>query len=222
MGSQITALRFQQRDKERVNLYLDGEFACAIPALEAARLRIGQALDAAELQRLQRAGDAQRAYQRGLQLLSFRPRSTAEVRQTLARAQFSAEAIDQALADLERQGYLNDAEFTRFWVENRQRFRPKGAQALRQELRLHGVAGDVIEPALAALDAESAAYAAAQPRAVRLRQLALADPPAFRRKLGDFLSRRGFDYETVRSTLARLNQELSLPDTDASSEPDDA
>jgi SOS response regulatory protein OraA/RecX len=52
------------------------------------------------------------------------------------------------------------------------------------------------------------AYEAARPRAVRLAALALTDPTAFRRKLGDFLLRRGFEYEVVKETVARLLREM--------------
>ena len=111
------------------------------------------------------------------------------------------------MARLAAQGYLDDAEFARFWVENRQQFRPKGSVALRGELRQRGVAAETVDAALIDLDPAADAYEAAHPRAVRLAALAQADPAAFRRKLGDFLLRRGFDYGVVKETVARLLRE---------------
>ena len=117
--------------------------------------------------------------------------------------------IDAVIERLTGQGYLNDAEFARFWVENRQHFRPKGGRALRQELRQKGLDPPVIEAALSDLDPVAAAYAAGQVRAGRLAYLIQADPPAFQRKLGAFLMRRGFDYEIVAEVVARLMEELA-------------
>ena len=98
------------------------------------------------------------------------------MRRRLQEAEIDEEAIEAAIARLTEQGYLNDAEFARYWVENRQRFKPKGEQALRQELRRAGVDNEAIDESLSELDTSEAAYAAARPRAERLRALAAARP----------------------------------------------
>jgi regulatory protein len=201
MAGTITRLAFQKHAADRVNVYLDGQYAFALPALDAARLGMGEYLDDDAIARLQTQDERQKAYDRALRFLSFRPRSQAEVRRNLLAAGLDAELVEATLARLAAQGYLDDAEFARFWVENRQQFRPKGSVALRGELRQRGVA------ALSDLDPAAGAYEAAHPRAVRLAALAQADPAAFRRKLGDFLLRRGFAYEVVKETVARLLRE---------------
>ena len=208
MAGRITRLAFQKHAADRVNVYLDGQYAFALPALDAARLRVGEYLDDDAIAQLRAQDERQKAYDRALRYLSFRPRSQAEVRRNLLAAGLEAELVEATLARLVSQGYLDDAEFARFWVENRQQFRPKGSQALRGELRQRGVAAETVAAALADLDPEASAYEAGQPRAVRLAALAQTDPAAFRRKLGDFLLRRGFGYEVVKPTVARLLQEM--------------
>jgi regulatory protein len=207
MAGRITRLAFQKHAADRVNVYLDGQYAFALPALDAARLGMGEYLDDDAIARLQTQDERQKAYDRALRFLSFRPRSQAEVRRNLLAAGLDAELVEATLARLAAQGYLDDAEFARFWVENRQQFRPKGSVALRGELRQRGVAAETVDAALSDLDPAAGAYEAAHPRAIRLAALAQADPAAFRRKLGDFLLRRGFDYEVVKETVARLLRE---------------
>ncbi len=211
MAGTITSLQYQKRAADRVNVYLDGRYAFALPDLVAAGLRIGQFLSDVEIAKLAAADTQQKAYDRAVRFLSFRPRSVAEVRQHLARAEagYGAELIEAVIARLSAQGYLDDAEFARFWVDNRQRFRPKGAPVLRQELRQRGLEGDAIEAALTGVDALAAAQQAARPRAERLAALAQADPPAFRRKLTDFLLRRGFGYDVAEEVVEALYQELT-------------
>ncbi|PKO20479.1 MAG: RecX family transcriptional regulator [Chloroflexi bacterium HGW-Chloroflexi-1] len=209
MAGKITSLRFQKRTPDRVNVYLDGAFAFGLPAIEAARLRIGQELSAADIQRLQALDAIQKAYDRAVRFLSYRPRSEAEVRRRLAEAAIDETVIDAVVERLTGQGYLDDAEFARFWVENRHRFKPKGGRALRQELRQKGLDAPIIEAAIADLDPLAAAYEAARVKAARLAHLIQDDPAAFRRKLGAFLMRRGFDYEIVAEVVARLIEELS-------------
>jgi len=213
----ITALQFQKHAADRVNVFLDGRFAFGLPALDAARLHIGQFLSDAEIAQLEEQDTRQKAYDRAVRFLSYRPRSVAEVRKHLAQPEYgySEAVVEATLAQLTEQGYLNDEEFARFWVENRQRFRPKGSQALRQELRQRGVESESIEGALSGLNLEESAYEAARPRALRLAALAQSDPQAFRRKLADFLLRRGFGYEVTEGTVKRLARELASEDADA-------
>ena len=57
------------------NVYLDDEFAFGLPALEAAKLHVGQYLSDADVARLQELDAVQKAYDRAVQFLSYRPRS---------------------------------------------------------------------------------------------------------------------------------------------------
>ncbi len=136
-----------------MNVYLDGRFALALPAVEAAKLAVGQLLTDADLEGLRELDAVAKAYDRAVQYLGSRPRSAAEVRRRLQKAEIDEETIEAVVARLTEQGYLNDAEFARYWVENRQRFRPKGEQALRQELRRAGVDNEAIDESLEGLDA---------------------------------------------------------------------
>jgi regulatory protein len=79
---------------------------------------------------------------------------------------------------------------------------------LRQELRSKGLDSETIESAVEGLDETASAYEAARPKALRLATMAQTDPREFRRKLGDFLLRRGFGYEVTREVVTRLAREL--------------
>ena len=135
MSGTITRLQFQQKTADRVNVYLDGQFAFGLPALEAARLRVGQHLSDADIDALHAVDQTQKAYDRAVRFLSYRPRSVSEVRRHLAQDGEDEATVEAVLGKLAEQGYLNDAEFARYWVDNRTQFRPKGPRALRQELR---------------------------------------------------------------------------------------
>ena len=214
MSGTITRLQFQQKTADRVNVYLDGQFAFGLPALEAARLRVGQHLTDADIDALHAVDQTQKAYDRAVRFLSYRPRSVSEVRRHLAQDGEDEATVEAVLGKLAEQGYLNDAEFARYWVDNRTQFRPKGPRALRQELRQRGLESAEIDTALTGLNTAEGAYAAARGRAARLGGLATTDPAAFRRKLGEFLARRGFDYETIREVVARLAGEFGVTEDD--------
>jgi regulatory protein len=140
-----------------------------------------------------------------LRFLATRPRSEAEVRRRLARAQLPAEIIDTTVRQLRRLGLVDDEAFAAYWVDQRRAFRPRGARLLRAELRAHGVAADLAAASAAAeTDEIEDAYRAAVKKA---RQLATADEPTFRTRLTQFLARRGFGWDTIGSTVERCWRE---------------
>jgi regulatory protein len=201
MAGTITALVAQKRNRQRVNVYLDGQFAFGLAAIEAAKLHKGQYLSDEEIARLKAVDEIEMAYEQALHLLSFRPRSVEEIRRRLDEEKYSEDIVRAVLERLERAGLLDDEAFARFWVESRAQFGPRSAKALRYEMRQKGVPEAVIRSALDGLDETSAAYEAARGQA---RRLAQADRQTFYKRLGDFLARRGFAFGIVRETVERL------------------
>lgn len=204
MAGKITALVVQKRNKKRVNVYLDQEFAFGLTMLEALKLHKGQYLSDEDIAHLKALDEIEVAHERALNFLSYRPRSTKEVRDRLREKSLSDPAIDMVIERLEKAGLLDDHSFARYWVENRQQFNPRGGQALRHELKQKGISDEIIKDVIAETDEESAAYRAAQKR---LRRYAQADEQTFRKRLGDFLARRGFSYSIIRDVLDRLWEE---------------
>ncbi|HZS01112.1 MAG TPA: RecX family transcriptional regulator [Chloroflexota bacterium] len=207
MAGRITGLESQRRrGGERVNVYVDGRFALSLDATIAAALRVDQEVDAATLARLTTDDERQRALNAACLFLSYRPRSTHEVETRLRQRGFSPEAIAAARQRLDRWGLLDDDAFARYWVEQRQTFRPRGATALRAELRARGVKAEVVAGVVPhGADESEAAYRAGR---ARLRGLSGLPAPAFRQKLGGYLQRRGFNYAACAAAIDRLWSEV--------------
>ena len=147
--------------------------------------------------------DYARALQVALRYVSFRQRSVTEVRRRVGK-EFSQPIVEQVLASLNRYGYLDDEDFARRWRASRERRKPRGAFALRRELRAKGVENSIIDATLEGLDEADGAYRAGERRAQRW--LERGDMPygTFRRKMWDYLRRRGFASGVARDTVARL------------------
>lgn len=205
MTGQITGLKQQKKNPERVSVFLDGEFAFGVSIDVAARLRKGQALSDAEIEGLKEGDEHERCYQSALHYLGNRPRSVSEVERNLREKEFPPAVIAATLQRLAENHYLDDEEFARYWLENRSRFRPRSALAIRQELRQKGVDREAIDAALADMDDDAAAWDAALTKLDRLRNL---PEDEFAQKLTAFLARRGFDYQTARRTVQRARDYL--------------
>ena len=207
MTGTITALTLQKRDKERVNVFLDGEYAFSLHLHPARALKRGQRLGEADIACLQSADEAHRAYHNALHFLGYRPRSQAEIERHLHRKDYSAEAIDAAVERLLGNRHVDDAAFARYWLDNRQRFRPRGSRALRYELRQKGIDDDIIGDVLTTLDEEASARDAIARKLDRWRGL---DQTDFRKKVTGFLSRRGFGYDTIRAVYQKARESDKL------------
>ncbi|PJF21588.1 MAG: RecX family transcriptional regulator [Phototrophicales bacterium] len=206
----ITALEIQKRNKERVNVFIDGEYAFSLTLIEAARLKKGQQLTEQDIAELCRVDDVHRAVDHAVRFLSYRPRSGKEVRNNLSK-KFDEVVIEAAIERLNALGYLDDEAFAKYWVENRHEFNPRGVMALRYELRQKGIAESIIQSVLDSYDTYDAAYRAAQNK---VRSLKVADRQTFYQKVGSYLQRRGFAYDVIRDVLQQLENELTFKQDD--------
>lgn len=201
----ITGLKIQKGDSERVSVFLDGEYAFSVSLMAAAGLKKGQALSEAEAATLEQEGETHLAYQRAVRYLALRPRSRTEIEGYLRGKGDSEETVAQVLARLESGGYVDDAQFARFWVENRLRFRPRGSRAMRFELRQKGLAQDDIDAALEGLDEEEAAWEAVAGKVERWQGL---DEREFLQKAMAYLGRRGFNFDVCRNVGRRAWEQV--------------
>jgi regulatory protein len=205
----VTAIRAGRGRGKRVNIFLDGKFAFSLEAGVALKenLEIGQELSEGNIEALTRADLRHRCLNAAIHYLSYRLRSEAELRQRLQRRGFDGDNVEAALAKLREQGLVNDLAFAQFWKDNRQSFSPRSQWLTRLELRQKGVAGDIIDQVVADVDDEDSAYRAALSRA---RSLPRSDYQSFRRRLGEYLRRRGFGYRVISHTVERLWQEKGV------------
>ena len=161
--------------------------------------------------------DAEAAMEIAARYLATRPRTRRELELRLRRAGARADVVEVTLERLEMLGLVDDVAFARWWAEQRDRHAPRGRRMVEAELRQRGVSRDVLELvrgeelAEPALDAEalpgSERERAATALARHLKGRPLPEDPKARQRLGAFLMRRGFDPETVRSTLREAASE---------------
>lgn len=205
--SRITDLRSGKRREKRINIFLDGRFAFSLGAEVVAKenLQVGQELSEKQVALLAGNDQLQRCLEAAYRYLGYRPRSESEIRERMQRRGFAAETIDAAIARLREQGLLDDEAFAQFWKENRESFRPRSQWLTRLELKRMGVRNDVIEQVVAGMDDAGNAYRAARQK---MRHGTPADYQDFRRRLGDYLRRRGFSYEVIGHTVGKIWQEL--------------
>lgn len=138
-------------------------------------------------ERLQHALDVAYRY------LGRRDRTVLEVRRHLEAKRIEPATIDEAVAELADQGYLDDARYARRFAEDRRTLDAWGSDRIERKLRTVGVAAEHVEAALADPSAPSELDAA-----VALLERRYGVPPTDdrgrERALG-LLARKGYDLE---------------------------
>lgn len=206
MAGVITALKLQSKNRNRLNVHLDGAYSFSLARVLADGLKVGQKLSDDVIACLKQRDAEEAAYRRALRLISRRPRSEHELGMNFNRNQVPHAVQDAVFIRLRETHLVDDWAFAEAWVENRREFRPRSAMALQYELRKKGVPQEAIEAALEDYSDEDAAYQAARKAARRWRN---SNYKEFQQRVGAYLSRRGFNYTTVSPVVERVWRETT-------------
>ena len=209
MNHRITALRLQKHNHQRINVYLDGEYAFGLARIVTAWLQVGQEISDEKITQLQSEDTREAAYQRALKSISYRPRTEIEIRRNLAAHALSKENIDYVVERLKRSGLINDTSYAQDWVESRAANHPRSRRSLAYELEQRGIDTEIIAQTLDTIDDEEMAYQAALSRARKLNQL---EWKAFLRKMYRYLSQRGFNHEISSQAISRVWEQIRTTD----------
>ena len=194
----ITALQPQQRNRRRVSVFLDGNFLFGLSGetVAALGLRVGLEVDRADLDRIAREEQLHEARQYAFLLLSYKARTSSELKQRLGRKGFSPDIISHTLQRLAELKMVDDAGFAKRFAEDRIAIGHKGKWRVRGELMKRGVERHQIDAALEqAPDETAAAREVAEKYVSRNKRL---EPAVLKRRLYALLARRGFSPDTIR------------------------
>ncbi len=214
---EITKIEQQKKNPDRVNIYVNEKFALGLKksSLLEAGLEKDQEITEEELDNLKQRDIEDKNWDRVLNYLSYRPRSSSEIRRYLRKKKVSQTEIENIITRLEDLGYLNDLDFATWWIEQRVRHKPRGRILLYKELAKKGVDQKTIKKALAGLekiikkieeipeqfsnDPEAyLAHIAAKKKAKKYQK----DPlQKGKQKLSQYLYRRGFTWDQINKVV---------------------
>jgi len=198
----ITKIETQKRN-DRVNIYIDGEFAFGIMAEVQYKydLSEGMKIDQEYIDKVLIAEEQAKANDQALRFLSYRQRSKKEIIDKLKKKGFSEDIIENTLVYLKEYNLINDLEFAKSFANDKINLNKFGPERIKYELYRKGVSPEIIEEVLA----EDEEY----DRALKLAKKKL---PSYKndnrdakyRKLGGFLQRKGYSYECISKILREL------------------
>ena len=197
----VTDLTIQNKNKNRTNVCLDGEFGFGISNTLALTLSIGQELSELEIANLQKRDEFEAAFHRADHFLGYKPRTGGEVTQKLHRLKYNDQTVQGVVERLTEQNIVNDRRFAAQWVEERSISKPKGRKVLEMELQQKKVDPEIIQEALSGVDDQELALKAARGYIQKVYE---TNWISFRKKITGFLIRRGFEYSDIAPIVVKV------------------
>lgn len=199
--SLITLIK-PQKSKKRVNIYLDGKFGFGIDLENFVKLglKVEQELSDKEVEEIVKNAEFQKTLEKLLRFTALRPRSEKEIKGWLYRKRVH-ESLQKDLFDrLQKLKLVDDREFARWWVAQRQEFKPRGERFMIQELRMKGIKKETIDEVMGEIkmDEEKVARELLEQKKYRWKSL---DKHEARQKAYQFLAGKGFGWEIIKKVV---------------------
>ncbi|MCX6706220.1 MAG: RecX family transcriptional regulator, partial [Candidatus Woesebacteria bacterium] len=145
----ITSIKSQKK-KERVNVYLDDKFGFGIDLENFIKLglKVDQELTDERVADIVKKAEFQKTLDKLLRFATLRPRSEKEIKDYFRRKKVHESLHEELFNRLNRLELIDDEKFAKWWVEQRQTFRPKPKRVLGGELRIKGINNEIIKKVL--------------------------------------------------------------------------
>lgn len=205
--SKITKLEIQQRNKERVNIYIDDNFFLGVNAeiVYDLNLKKGDEVDEDKLKSLIDKEGLSKAKNKAMSILNRTAISEKKLREKLS--DYSDEIVDEVINKLKDYGFINDKDLARRIADNNSNISRFGKNKIRQNLYRKGISKDDIDEVVEEIDSneqyENALYLARK----RYKNLKGEDNRKVYQKLTQHLAYKGFSYDIIKSVIQEVMNE---------------
>jgi regulatory protein len=211
----ITTIKPQERSPLRENVYLDGKFGFGIASELRfdTKLKVGQSVSEEQIKELVFRDQVLKLLSSVQKFLAIRPRSEKEIKNNLKHKMDRGEFVNQekiisaVLKKLSKYGLVNDLEFAKWWISQRQSGKPRGERMLRSELYSKGVSREIIDELFYKYETPPGEIDKIAVK--KLSKYQNLPDQEFRAKISAYLARRGYDWDEISETVSRLLKERS-------------
>ncbi len=194
----ITRIEQQKKKKNRVNIYIDGEFSLGLYKDTVTKFHLYENKEIApgEIYLIKEFEVITDAKEKVRNYISYRERSKKEIKDYLTNKGVKEEIAEEVLDDFEKADLIDDYRFATSWIKDRNKNNPKGNFALKMELKGKGIEESAIENLLQSVDEKENALKAFE-KAVKK----YGHNKASKKKIFQYLERRGFKIQTILEVL---------------------
>lgn len=205
LETKITKIEMQKRKKDRVNVYIDGEysFSCSSELIFAYSLKTGQSVDIQKLNSLVMEDNYISAKNYALKLIEKNFKSENEVHKKLMLKDYGKPAVEKTMEFLKEYDFVNDVKYTEMYVNEKSK--TQGKNKIKYELLKKGIAEEIIDNKVNSInwaDSDELTDVMRKKYVILLKNE--RDPMKLYRKMYSFLIRKGYNYEEFKTELKHL------------------
>ena len=199
----ITKIEIQKRNKERVNIYLDGEYAFAI-SVELVYKENLKVKDEVDTEKLKSVADKEayiRCKNSALKIIERSYKTEKEVREKLLMKGYEERHIENSIQFLKEYKFLNDEYYAEAFI--RDKLSSKGSARIKQDLIKKGISQEIIEEKIEGIDKSSEKETAKELAEKKLRVIRKSESDTYKisGKLYRFLISKGYTYDIVKEVV---------------------
>ncbi len=198
--AKITKVEPQKRNPERCNLYLDGEFVCAMSMLVVVQNQLlpGKEITQEKLLDMVFESEKENAFNYAVDYICKYVPSQKQMTHKLYDKKYTKRVVDYVIEKCKSYGYIDDEKYAQSYVFQNRKL--KGKIKLKQELMLKGINQKIIDEVLQDYDEEDGCLILARKKALNKD---LDDPKVYA-QLVRFLQYRGYDWEQIKSAIDKV------------------
>lgn len=205
----ISKISRQKNNPERYNIYLNESYAFAVDESTLIKFGLtkGKILEQFDIDEITYEDEIAKAFNRGINFLSYQMRSEFEVKKKLLDAGFGEAVVLEAIRKLEKLGFLNDETYSKALLETKKKTAKKGPRAIKQDLMKKGIDKDTQSKVLESFTYEEQVNIAMELAEKTVRANSKKTPMQIKQKVQDLLMRKGYSFSVVNEILDQIRLE---------------
>ena len=207
--NKITDIEVQKRNKDRVNIYIDGEFtfACDAEFVYKEKLKTNQIIDIEKIKRILIEDEIKKCKSTALRIIERNYKSEKEVYDKLLEKCYDQEVIYIALEFLKNYNYLDDTRYAKMYIKDR--LRTQGANKIKYDLIRKGINENLIKDAFNEMEEDIESEVAMNLAIKRYEVLKKRETDKYKlsQKLYRFLVGKGYNFELVSDVVRKVTND---------------
>ena len=202
----ITKIEIQKNNKDRVNIYLDGEYALAINAelIYKENLKVKDDVDISKLQEIAEKESYIRCKESAIKIIERSYKTEKEIRDKLKQKGYEEKQINNSIDFLKEYNFINDNTYAKAFIKDK--LSSKGSQKIKYDLMKKGIAKDIIEENLIKVDKNEEKEVALNVGRKKYESIRRKESDNYKLsgKLYRFLISRGYAYDIVKDVVKKI------------------
>lgn len=202
----VTKIERQKHNNERVSVFIDGEYSFSVSdeIIIQYGIAVGMNVNSLPLKEITEEDEYKRALSSAFKHMSVSEKTEKQIVTHLLRKEFSQAVTQRVITRLKELNYIDDLTFAKNFVEHTS---GKGKRAVIFKLREKGVPDSIINEVIANMSEDSQLESAIELLKKQLPKLSKYEGYEKKRRLNDFLLRRGFDWSVAAEAIEKCLEE---------------